>query len=92
MIAMTRGPLSVKDHSLRYAPVPPRYYNRFQRKRGAPYSPLLERPGFSLVLPGPPAAGLRELRPNAVPGSSISSVLWVIEVLILLDARMVPFF
>ena len=31
--------------------------------------PLQEQPGFSLVHPGPPGAGLRELRPNGVLGS-----------------------
>jgi hypothetical protein len=54
-------------------PLPPRYYNRLREKPGAPYPPLQEQPGFSLVHPGPPGAGLRELRPNGVLGSPQST-------------------
>src|ERR671911_1791675 len=52
-------------------PLPPRYYNRLQREAGPLLiPPLQERPGFSLVHPGAPAAGLREIRPNGVLRSS----------------------
>jgi hypothetical protein len=50
MIAKTRGPLSVKDHSFAVrAHRLPGITIESREKPGAPYSPLLEQPGFSLA-------------------------------------------
>jgi hypothetical protein len=67
MIAMTRDTLSVKDHSFAVcADCLPGITIGSRVKLGAPYSPLQERPGFSLVHPGVLEPRLRELRHNGV--------------------------